>query len=103
MKKLLVIRDRSKIIYFKNRKVRTPVTLEITDKEVDKLRIALKMADITDFSVESLPSKETSKEIKNNFVVGLEDVGAVIEELDSETSLSEQKTILEKLMNNGEL
>ena len=95
MKKNLVIKDRGKTIYFKNRKVRTPCTLEVTDKEIIKLQISLKMADIQHYSVKLLNKDEEFKQI-----IDFTDHEVVIEELDWDPDKNEKsKTILEKLMN----
>lgn len=94
MKKKLIIRDRSKTIYFKNRKVRTPCTLEITNKEFIKLRLSLKMADIQDYELVSFikkSEKETDANVLDN------DKEVVIEEIDFDNNKTE--TILDKLMN----
>lgn len=95
MKKRLIIKDRSKIIYIKNRKVRTPCILDVTDREIVKIRLALKMAGIENYSVEPIPKNDDDDEIK----IYMSDNKEVnIEELDFESN-DESKTILEKLMN----
>lgn len=95
MKKILTIKDRNKTLYFKNRKVRTPCTIEVTDKEIAQLQPTLKMLDIQKYSVKSM-----SKEGEEKSVVDVNTKEVVIEELDFESSKDESsKTILEKLMN----
>ena len=54
MKKILVISDQSKFIFFKNRKVRTPVELHITDGEMDSLQVELKMRGIQNWKVKDV-------------------------------------------------
>lgn len=94
MKKLLIIKDRNKTVYIRNRKVRTPCTVEVTDKEIVNLKKILKMTGIEHFSVKSLDIKEDA--ISFDF----KDKEVVIEELDVVNEESEKpKTILEKLMN----
>lgn len=99
MKKLIKITQPNKIIYFKNRKVRTPVTLEVTDSDLKSLEIAFKMADIQDFEIviENLNIKKQSDDEIINFD---EDKEIIIEELEIEKDAP--KTILERLMRNGE-
>jgi len=98
MKKSLIIKDRNKMIRFRNRQVRTPVILEVTDAEISNLKIALKMADIHNYSVQIIPLKGN----KYKAVLDLEDVEVVIEELDLNSDSLEPDTILEKLMKDGE-
>jgi hypothetical protein len=97
MKKILKIKDRNRTIYFRNRKVRTPCTIEVTDKEIENLRLTLKMTDIQKYSVQTVEDKE---DIPTTY---LGDEEVVIEELDFESdeviSDEKPKTILEKLMN----
>lgn len=97
MKKFLKIIDTNKFIYFKNRKVRTPVTLEVTDADLKKLHIALRMADVQNYEV---VFKEKNKiEEKVDMVID-ENKHVIIEEL--EVGENEPSTILEELMRNGE-
>lgn len=92
MKKKLIIEDKAKFINFKNRKVRTPVTLTISDSELKSLRIHMKMADIQNWKVENI-SDEKTEVIDYDYAEPNE---VIIEELE------EPKTILEKLMKDGE-
>jgi hypothetical protein len=94
MKKFLKIRDSSRFITFKNRKVRTPVTIEIADKDLKQLSIILKMADIQNYEVileEEIKKKEEISVIEENKQI-------VIEELESK----EPSTLLEEFMRTGE-
>lgn len=94
MKKNLIIKDRNKTIYFKNRKVRTPCTLEVTDREFERLQLSLKMADIQHYSVEDI-----NKDIDLDKLLDLDNKEVIIEELEFESDNEKTKTILEKLMN----
>jgi len=94
MKKFLKIRDSNRFITFKNRKVRTPVTIEIADKDLKQLSIILKMADIQNYEVileEEIKKKEEISVIEENKQI-------VIEELESK----EPSTLLEEFMRTGE-
>jgi len=97
MKKILTIKDRNRTIYFRNRKVRTPCTIEVTDKEIVNLQLTLKMTDIQHYSVQSVESRE------NIPLTYIGDEQVVIEEIDFESDEEDTnekpKTILEKLMN----
>ena len=92
MKKVLIIKDRAKFITFNNRKVRTPVTLTVTDSDIKALKIHMKMADIQDWKVEVV-SENDSEVIDYDYEEPQE---TIIEELEDEP-----KTILEKLMKDG--
>lgn len=105
MKKLLKIIDNNRFIYFKNRKIRTPATLEVTNDDLKKLHIALRMADIQEFEVITIDENKIKEKIptnieenKNVIIEELEEQYIVIEEFEEE----EPKTILEKLMRNEE-
>jgi hypothetical protein len=93
MKKIVVINEKSKRFYFKNREVRTPVELEVTDQELKSLAIVFKMADIQKYII-----KTQEKPQKSNPLIEFENTEVLIEELDLEDSEEEQKSILEKLM-----
>lgn len=58
MKKILVIEDNGKFIRFKNRKVRTPVTLEVTETELKQLKTSMNMADIQNWHVKDKAGKK---------------------------------------------
>ena len=96
MKKFLIIRDTNKIIYFKNRQVRTPVTLKVTDNDLKTLHIALRMADIRDFEVTTEDPNSIEKE--NIFIEENKEV--MVEDLEVEEE--KPSTILEELMRTGE-
>ena len=98
MKKNLIIKDRNKTIYFKNRKVRSPCILEVTDRELESLRLTLIMTGIQHYSIED----------KSVDVINSKNEEIIIEELNFTDSNSnsnkkyedeEPKTILDNLMN----
>jgi transcriptional regulator NrdR family protein len=92
MKKVLIIKDRAKNITFKNRKVRTPVTLTIQDSDLKALKLHMKMADIQEWEVKVV-SNEDTEVVDYDYAEPKE---VIIEELEEEP-----KTILEKLMKDG--
>jgi len=93
MKKRLIIEDRARFINFKNRKVRTPVTLTVNDSELKHLMIVMRMADIQNWKVEDISDNQKTEVIDYDYA---EPEEVIIEELE------EPKTILEKLMKDGE-
>jgi hypothetical protein len=95
MKKFLIIKDTNKIIYFKNRQIRTPATLKVTDNDLKTLHTALRMADIQNFEI---TTDDPIKIIKDEIFVE-ENKEVIIEELEEK---EEPSTILEELMRNGE-
>lgn len=99
MKKFIKITQPNKIIYFKNREVRTPVTLEVTDSDLKNLEVIFKIVDIQDFEVLIKKPKIKSQPEVEIFNFD-ENEETVIEELELEEQ--EPITILEKLMRNGE-
>jgi len=95
MKKKLHIKDTNKFIYFKNRKVRTPVILEVTDREIRGLKPVLKMHDIKDIEIID-PTKE---ETKDEVLVEIPETKEVaIEELEDVIESDNPRSILDKLM-----
>ena len=93
MKKTVIINEIGKLIYFKNKELRTPVTIDVTDKELIQLKITLKMTGINNYSIEMKtykPKIEYNKQI-------------IIEELNTNTEpiikKEDPKTILNKLIN----
>ena len=93
MKKVLVIEDHAKVIIFKNRKVRTPVSLEVTESELKVLEVAMHMAGVQKWKV-TMTKIQEDEVIDYDF---MEPEEVVIEELEELP-----KTILEKLMKNGD-
>ena len=94
MKKVLIIKDSAKFIIFRNRKVRTPVTLNVNDDELKALKIGMKMSDIQDWEVKVV-SEQGTEVIDYDYE---EPAEVMIEELEDD----EPNTILEKLMKNGD-
>ena len=99
MKKFVKITQPNKIIYFKNRKVRTPVILEVIDSDLKNLEVIFKMVDIQDFEVLIKKPKIKSRPEVEMFNFD-ENEETVIEEFELEKQ--EPITILEKLVRNGE-
>jgi transcriptional regulator NrdR family protein len=95
MKKILIIEDSARTITFNNRKVRTPVTLTVTDCDLKALKVQMKMADIHNWKVKVLSEKD-NEVIDYDYAEPQE---VIIEELEFE---SEPKTTLEKLMKDGD-
>ncbi len=105
MNKLLDIRVRGAELIFRNRVIRTPVKIEVTDNEFKLLEIQLRRHGIDDYSYGPLPVKEIEKpglwiwgdeepEIEINDEEDLEE--PTLEELEDVSS----KTMLERLANN---
>lgn len=99
MKKFLKIRDSNRFIYFKNRKVRTPTIIEVTDNDLKTINTILKMADVQDFEV---IVEEDFKEEDKLVIPSKEDGEIVIEELEILGEVKEPSTLLEGFMRNGE-
>ena len=64
MKHTLVISERNKTIEFKNRLIRTPVNIEVTDKELSQLIPYLKMLNIEQYYTKSNKKTENDQEVK---------------------------------------
>jgi len=94
MKKRLIIEDHAKFITFRNRKVRTPVTLEVSDSDLKAMLIHMRMSDIKNWRVEDIKDEKTEV-IDYDYAEPNE---VIIEELEDD----EPSTILEKLMKSGE-
>ena len=101
MKKLLDIKARGAELIFRNRVVRTPVKIEVTDNEFKLLEVQLRRHGINDYSYGPLPVKEIEEP-------GLGTWGDEAEiEIDAEEDLEEPaleeledvepKTLLERL------
>lgn len=95
MKKTVKIEDRGRYIYFKNRKIRTPVTLTINESELKELKMRMRMSDIQSFKVQDYDDNEVQEIVDYDFN---EPEETVIEELEDE----EPKTLLEKYMKDGD-
>jgi len=95
MKKILKIYDVGKYIFFKNKKIRTPASLKVTESELKQLLVSFKMSDIQNYDIflDNKPKAEVEVQIYENKNV-------IIEELDLEDT--EPSSILEELIRNGE-
>ena len=93
MKKILEIKDRGKTIFFRNRELRTPVTLTISDIELKALQNRMRMLDIQDWKVKDVP-KDTIQIVEDDLI---ETDDVKVEELDDG-----DLTILGKLMKGGD-
>lgn len=100
MKKFLKIRDSNRFIYFKNRKVRTPTVIEVTDSDLKTIHITLKMADVQDFEI--VLEEDCNKKKEDIDIPPNEDKIVVIEELEEVDEIIGPSTILEEYMRNGE-
>ena len=94
--KLLKIITTNKKFVFKNRDIRTPVTIEATDGELKYLLVAIKAAGVTDFVINKV-SKNIETKIETAIEVE-EEKEVIIEELDD---ISEPNSILQKLAREG--
>lgn len=101
MKKYKVrVETPGKLIFFKNRKVRTPFELDLTDHELERFKVSLHLAGVEEYSVNEI--KETDDVEEYIFIPQKEEV--VIEDLNID-EIDEPTTILEKLLRddkNGE-
>jgi hypothetical protein len=96
MKKTVIIEDKAKSIFFKNRTIRTPVVIKVTDDEMKYLKMAMKTADIQNWKCEVVRECDIEEEIQVSYDQ-TNSKSAVIEELEAEPS-----TILETLVRDGE-
>ena len=90
MKKLLIINDLGKVIRFKNKDIRTPTQLEVTDNEMKQLQIALNMIGVKDYIIKK-KSDLPIKQIKN---IPIEEL--ILKDDNEDTN---PKSILKKLIN----
>jgi hypothetical protein len=102
--KILKIRDNNRMVRFRNRKIRTPAEIVLTENELTQMRTTLKMAEIENFEIID-PS-----EIKEEDVEESEQEYVTIEDQPQEhrplkpTSVSkvhkkeESKSLLDKFM-----
>ncbi len=97
MKNIVIINDVGKTIYFKNREIRTPVTIEVTKKELQQLKCNLKMVNVRDYSIE-IKSNEPKIEYINKQIV-IEELNIKEEPKKEEPKKEDPKTILNKLIN----
>jgi len=101
MKKFKVrIEDAGKLIYFKNRKIRSPFIIELTEDELERFGITLNAAGVEKYTINEIKDeKEELEETISTEILEKEEVA--IEEMDF-TITSTPKTILEKLLQDSE-
>lgn len=88
---VLSIKEKNRKIYFKNRELRTPVTIDITDQRLNDVYLAIRLAGITDYVIETTP---VEKEPVVDIPFKVDEKNVIVEELDSD---SEPKSLLESL------
>ena len=103
MKKYKVrIETPGKVIFFKNRKIRTPFVLELTEGEVKLFHMTMTSHGIEKYEIEEI-KQNTDEDVWEEVIT--KDKEVVIEELYSNQDFKEPSTILEKLLadeKNGE-
>lgn len=69
--KILVIKDNNRMIRFRNRTIRTPVELELTESELTQMRTVLKMGEIENFEIldPNERKEEPVEEVKDEQVI----------------------------------
>ena len=97
MKNTLTINDVGKIIYFKNQEIRTPVIIEVTEKELQQIKISLKMLNIRDYSIK-IKTEEPKIEYINKKII-IEELNINNKESNKESNKEDPKSILNKLIN----
>jgi tagatose-1,6-bisphosphate aldolase len=109
MKKIAIIKDKNKVVIFKNQKIRTPASIRVSTNEINILKLALRMSDIKDYYLENEPQhipsplkvvidpaiKVQKKELPK---ISIEKTISFIEELEEDS----EKSILEKFMDESE-
>lgn len=82
-----------KVIFFKDKKIRTPFELELTDNEINLFKFAMNSSGISDYNIEE--NKKADEQTWEEMIV-TEDKEVVIEDL----YIEEEKpnTILGKLL-----
>lgn len=87
------INDPGRLIFFRNREVRTPVEVEVLESELDYIKLKIRANGIVDYSI-SLVNNEVSM-LDLSFENDKEMEEPLVEEL--EECNQEPKTLLEKL------
>lgn len=101
--KILKIRDNNRMVRFRNRKIRTPAEIVLTESELTQIRTILKMAEIENFEiVDPSEIKEGDVEEPEQEYITIEDQPQEPRPLKS-TSVSkvhkkESKSLLDKFM-----
>lgn len=92
-----------KVIFFNNRKIRSPFELELADNEIDLFKLTMTSNGISKYTIEDI--EDIKEDDKNTWeeIIAVKDAEVVIEDLYIEED--EPNTILEKLLRderNGE-
>ena len=93
------INDLNRIIFFKNREVRTPTIIEVYEPDLESVKSSLRMKKISYYVVNEKIDFINIDEIQELVFVDKE---KIIEELE-EINNDKPKTILDKLVENGEI
>ena len=88
------IRDSNKVILFRSKQVRTPVTMDISEKELPLLKATLRLGAVNDYRIKPFEERKPEDETNEEFNID-EEKEVIIEELVDD---EEPKTILEKLI-----
>jgi len=106
MKKYIVrVETPGKLIFFKNRKIRSPFTLEVSDSDLELLKATMTSSAIDKYEIKDYKEKEKSEndDVWENVIIP-KDKEVVIEEMFIKEE-NEPSTLLEKLLRdekNGE-
>lgn len=90
-----------KLIFFKNRKIRSPFSLKINEGEIDLLKSTMISSGVSEYTIEDYKD-DVKEDVWNDDVIIPENVETVVEELIDE---EEPTTLLGKLLRddkNGE-
>lgn len=102
--KILKIRDGNRMIRFRNRNIRTPVEIELTENELTQMRIVLKMAEIENFEV--IDPKEKGEDDVEDFeqeYIALEDQPKEFTRPSKPAHKKEESSsLLDKFMKDGD-
>lgn len=98
----VIVESRGKVIFFRNRKVRSPFTLEISESEINLLKSTMVAGAVKDYKIEEITADGDEEESWEKIILDTPKEETVIEELIEE---EEPKTLLDKLLRddkNGE-
>lgn len=93
------IKDRNKKIFYRNKVVRSPVTIEVSEEGLGLLKAEIRQQGVQHYKIHEIFPDDTKVEQKpeeEEFVIA-EDKTVIIEELNE----NNPKTILEKLLEDG--
>jgi hypothetical protein len=88
-----------KLIRFKNRKMRTPFTLELADTELEKFKVILHAAGVEEYSVNKIKVKD---DVEEPTVIIPHKEEVVIEDMNFD-EMDEPMSILEKLLRDDKI